>query len=129
MDADLGAFPVATQTYGGSAVTYRYELDIGNDGVPTTLRIYVNGGGTPVLTRYNQSYTFTNATTAQGMSDFTATVLEKNANNAPTKAQNTPDLTADFFAAPYIEISCYPDQYMECTMIFSNMRAWSEINK
>ena len=101
---------IATHTFGGAAITYRYELDIDENGVPSVLRIYINGELQD--TRFNKA----DPTGKTNITTF-------------TKATDAPALSADIFAAPYIEISYLASQYSAGTVIFSNIRAWSEINK
>ena len=108
--ADTTASSLGTLTFGGAAITYRYELDIGDNGVPTELRIYANG--TLMTTRYNHAH----ATGKDNMSTF-------------GKVTDAPALTANIFAAPYIEISYFADRYVAGSVIFSNIHAWSVIGK
>ena len=110
-DSDTGASDLGTFYFGGAAITYRYELDIDENGVPSTVRIYANG----VLktTRYNKA----DSTGATNISTFAGTVGQ------------APALTANIFAAPYIEISYFADRYVAGSVIFSNIHAWSVTGK
>ena len=106
--SDTGATALQGITYGGNAVTFRYELKIGEGGVPTELKIYANG----VL-----KTTRTNAESTDGktnMSSWTSAF--------------TPVLTADIFAAPYIEICYGAQRHSRCTTSFSDIHAWYQVN-